>query len=121
MGSAFTVGKQATSKRTALSGWLNKVDGVDTVDDVEEVDDSMVEEIMVEMVADTTLDVMEAKLGHHRAMPTWQKCKLRSCNSVWQLTRRRKSKPNTSLLVKVSQKTVDWQFLVVTRIRIKFK
>jgi hypothetical protein len=118
MGSAFTVGKQATSKRTALSGWLNKVDGVDTVDDVEEVDDSMVEGIMVGMAADTTLDV---KLGHHRAMPTWQKCKLRSCNSVWQLTRRRKNKPNTSLLVKVSQKTVDWQFLVVTRIRIKFK
>ena len=91
------------------------------MDNVDEVDDTMVGEITVEMVEDTTLAVMAAKLGHRRAMPTWQKCKLKSCNSVWQLTRRRKSKPNTSLLVKVSQKTVDWQFLVVTRIRIKFK
>ena len=55
---------------------------MDTVDDVDEVDDIRVEEIMVEMVADPMLDVMEAKLGHHRAMPTWQKCKLKSCNSV---------------------------------------
>ena len=91
------------------------------MDNVDEVDDTMVGEITVEMVEDTTLAVMEAKLGHRRAMPTWQKCKLKSCNSVWQLTRRRRSKENTSLLVKVSQKTVDWQFLVVTRIRIKFK
>ncbi len=88
---------------------------------VDEVDDTMVGAITVEMVGDTTLAVMEVKLGHRRSMPTWQKCKLKSCNSVWQLTRRRRSRENTSLLVKVSQKTVDWQFLVVTRIRIKFK
>jgi hypothetical protein len=113
--------KLATLKRTASSGWLNKVDGADVMDNVDEVDDTMVGEITVEMVEDTTLAVMAAKLGHRRAMPTWQKCKLKSCNSVWQLTRRRRSKENTSLLVKVSQKTVDWQFLVVTRIRIKFK
>jgi hypothetical protein len=113
--------KLATLKRTASSGWLNKVDGADVMDNVDEVDDTMVGEITVEMVEDTTLAVMAAKLGHRRAMPTWQKCKLKSCNSVWQLTRRRRSRENTSLLVKVSQKTVDWQFLVVTRIRIKFK
>ncbi len=91
------------------------------MDNVDEVDDTMVGEITEEMVEDTTLAVMAAKLGHRRAMPTWQKCKLKSCNSVWQLTRRRRSRENTSLLVKVSQKTVDWQFLVVTRIRITFK
>ena len=113
--------KLATLKRTASSGWLNKVDGADVMGNVDEVDDTMVGEITVEMVEDTTPAVMAAKLGHRRAMPTWQKCKLKSCNSVWQLTRRRKSRENTSLLVKVSQKTVDWQFLVVTRIRIKFK
>jgi hypothetical protein len=113
--------KLATLKRTASSGWLNRADGADVMDNVDEVDDTMVGEITVEMVEDTTLAVMAAKLGHRRAMPTWQKCKLKSCNSVWQLTRRRRSRENTSLLVKVSQKTVDWQFLVVTRIRIKFK
>jgi hypothetical protein len=64
------VAKQATLKRIALSGWQNKVDGVDTVDDVDEVDDLM--------VVDPTLDVMEGRATLRWPMPTWQKSKLKS-------------------------------------------
>ena len=84
--------KQATSRRTASSGWLSKVDAADVLGSVAEVDGTMVGVTTVEMVEDTTLAVMGARLGHRRSMPTWQKCKPRSCNSVWQLTRRRRSK-----------------------------
>ena len=63
--SASTVARQATSRKIVLSGWQNKVDGVDTVDGVDEV-----EEIMV---ADTMLDVMEGRPTLRWPMPTWQK------------------------------------------------
>jgi hypothetical protein len=116
------VEKRATLKRTALSGWLNKVDGADVMVSVDEVDDTMVGVITVEMVGDTTLAVMEVKLGHHRSIPTWQKCKptWQKCKPKlcsWDLRRSRRRKPraNMSLSNKVSQKTADWQFLVETR------
>jgi hypothetical protein len=107
--------RQATLKRTALSGWLNKVAGADVMANVDEVDDTMVGAVTVEMVGDTTLAVMGAKLGHRRSMPTWQKFKLKLCSWDLRHSRRRKPKANTSLLNKVSQKTADWQFLVETR------
>jgi hypothetical protein len=103
------VAKLATLRRTVTSGWQNKADKVvevDTVDDVDEVEDLMGADQMV----DETQDRPTLR------WPTWLKCKLKSCNSVWQLTRRRRIKGNKSNLVKVSQKTVDWQFLVVNRI-----
>jgi hypothetical protein len=109
------VAKQATLKRTALSGWLNKVDGADVLVSVEEVDGTMVGAITVEMVGETTLAVMGVKLGHHRSMPTWQKYKLKLCSWDLRRSRRRKPRANMSLLNKVSQKTADWQFLVETR------
>ena len=113
--------KQATSRRTASSGWLSKVDAADILGSVAEVDGTMVGAPTVEMVEDTTLAVMEVKLGHHRSMPTWQKYKPKLCS--WDLRHSRKKKPrvNMSLSVKVTQKTVDRQFPVVTRILIKFK
>jgi hypothetical protein len=100
------VAKLATLKKTVTNGWLNK-DKVDKVVAVETVDDVDVEDLMVgDQMGDATQILR---------WPTWLKSKLKSCNSVWLLIRRRKLRENTSHLMKVSQKTVDWQFLVVTR------